>query len=223
MSSILGIFAKQPIVGTVKTRLAEATSAEWACSVAEAFLADTLERFAAMEVHRAVVFAPASAIAFFTSLCGSRYEPIAQSTGDLGERLQHFFTLARQRGFSRIVAIGTDSPTLPIQYVQSAFDLLAEHDVVLGPAFDGGYYLVGCNARALPIFSSISWSTSRVLEQTVEHVQASCASLALLSPWYDVDTLDDWRMLRGHVQAMQASGLNANVRNTERLIRQSVG
>ncbi|MSU76735.1 MAG: glycosyltransferase [Gemmataceae bacterium] len=215
---MLGIFAKQPIVGTVKTRLAEGTSAEWACRVAEALLVDTLDRFTQVDVHRAVVFAPLSATTFFTSLCGIRYELIAQSGGDLGERLQHFFTLSRQRGHSRIVAIGSDSPTLPMEYVRSAFDLLADHDVVLGPAFDGGYYLIGCNHHDLPIFTNIAWSTSRVLEQTVERVRAASARLALLPPWYDVDTYDDWRMLRGHVRAMRASGVEPGVANIERLI-----
>ncbi len=214
---MLGIFAKQPAVGAVKTRLAQATSPEWACAVAEAFLLDTLDRFAQLDVCRTVVFAPPTASDYFVSLGGGRYETIAQSAGDLGERLQHFFSHARQKGHARIVAIGADSPTLPIALVRSAFDLLGEHDVVISPAFDGGYTLIGCNQREIPLFTGIEWSTSRVLEQTITQATHASARLALLPPWYDVDTLDDWRMLRGHVMAIRASGEDPGVRRTEEL------
>src|SRR6266852_1374278 len=144
--NLLGVFAKQPTAGKAKTRLAQPTSAEWARRVATALLEDTLDRFGAVAGNRAIVFAPAEAAAFFAELSKERFELIPQAVGDLGERLRHFFTATRQRGFANVVAVGADSPTLPTEYIEQAFRLLATHDVVIGPAFDGGYYLIGASS-----------------------------------------------------------------------------
>jgi rSAM/selenodomain-associated transferase 1 len=215
---LFGIFAKQPILGQAKTRLAQATSAVFAQQVAEAFLEDSLDRFSGLDASRAIVFAPASAADYFAGLANGRYDCVPQGDGDLGKRLQAFFADARNRGFARIVAVGSDSPTLPIEYVGQAFDLLATHDVVIGPAFDGGYYLIGCGTTAYPIFDGIPWSTSRVLEATMQRLRGTAARVALPPPWYDVDTVDDWAMLRGHLLAMRHAGIDPGVPRTERLI-----
>lgn len=217
-SKILGVFAKEPSAGLVKTRLAESTSLAWAQRVAEAFLEDSLDRFAQVDASRSIVYAPAEASAFFTGLSNGRFELIAQDAGDLGHRLQSFFAHARSHGYTRIVAVGTDSPTLPIAYISDAFRLLATHDVVIGPAFDGGYYLIGTSRPMIPVFEAIPWSTAGVLETTVERVRAASATLALLPPWYDVDRFDDWAMLRGHVLAMRQAGIDPGVPRVERLI-----
>src|SRR5690242_902336 len=118
MSRILGIFAKQPIAGQVKTRLADATAPLWAQRVAEAFLLDTLDRAQTVQASRTIVFAPTEAATFFASLAANRYDLTPQSDGDLGQRLQVFFTQSRRLGFSRIVVIGADSPTLPLEWIE---------------------------------------------------------------------------------------------------------
>jgi rSAM/selenodomain-associated transferase 1 len=215
---LLGIFAKQPILGQAKTRLAQATSAAFAQQVAEAFLEDSLDRFSGVAASRAIMFTPASAADYFTGLAARRYDCVPQGDGDLGQRLQTFFVDARLRGFGRIIAMGSDSPTLPVEYVEQAFVLLATHDVVIGPAFDGGYYLIGCGTTAYPIFDGIPWSTPRVLEATMERLRGTAARVALLPPWYDVDTADDWAMLRGHLQAMRRAGIDPGAPRTERLV-----
>jgi uncharacterized protein len=87
--------------------------------------------------------------------------------------------------------------------------------VVVGPAGDGGYYLIGCGAKEFPIFTEIPWSTSSVLEETIE--RAGSARLALLPPWYDVDTVEDWAMLRGHVRALRKAGVDPGVPRVEKL------
>lgn len=218
-SSILGIFAKQPCAGTAKTRLAQATSAEWARRVAEAFLEDTLDRFANVPVCRNVVYSPSDAAGYFSRLVNGRYELQPQSGGDLGQRLQAFVDDARRRNFTRMVAIGTDSPTLPVDYVEQAFALLDNKDAVIGPACDGGFYLIGLGLTTMPLFANIPWSTSNVLSKTIERV--TMQSLALLPPWYDVDTLDDWQMLCGHVKAMRAAGVDVGAPRVERLVVES--
>lgn len=217
---IIGIFAKQPLVGNAKTRLAQVTSAEWARRVAQAFLEDSLDRFSQVQTSRAVVFAPASAASFFLQLAKNRFELIPQCEGNLGERLEHFFTHSRQQVFSRILAIGSDSPTLPISFIEQAFQFLENHDVVIGPATDGGYYLIGGGVKQYPLFADIPWSTSGVLESTVRRLNEASARVALLPPWYDVDTLDDWAMLRGHVLAMRQAGIDPGVPRVEQLIRE---
>ena len=218
---ILGVFAKQPVAGQVKTRLAQATSPEWARRVAQAFLEDSLDRLSQVQARRTIVYSPAAAETYFLQMAHGRFDLVRQCEGDLGQRLTHFFADARRRGYSRILAVGADSPTLPIAFIEQAFQLLETHDAVIGPTTDGGYYLIGCGGTTVgTIFEGIPWSTSRVLEITVQRLQESSARTALLPPWYDVDTVDDWAMLRGHVLAMRQAGTDPGVPRVEKLIQE---
>jgi rSAM/selenodomain-associated transferase 1 len=211
---VLGVFAKWPSAGRVKTRLAAATTPEWAVEVAAAFLADTLDRVAPLNMQRVVVFTPDDSQQAFAELAGERFTLTTQGPGNLGERLARFF--ATHDGCPTI-AIGSDSPTLPVGLIEEAFRLLKEADVVLGPATDGGYYLVGSGRFVPSLFEGIDWSSCRVLAQTVQ--QLGKASLALLPPWYDVDGLDDWHMLAGHVAALRRAGVDPGIPRTEVLLR----
>ena len=120
-----------------------------------------------------------------------------------------------------MVVLGTDSPTLPPAYVEQAFAALDNADVVLGPATDGGYYLVGCGGRVPPIFEGIAWGGPTVLAETIALLADPSWRLAVLPPWYDVDTADDWRMLCGHLAALRRAGLDPGVPHTERLCREN--
>lgn len=204
---VLGIFAKRPKPGQVKTRLAAETSPAWAAEVARAFLLDTLARMSTIVARRVLAFAPADAEACFAELVQGRFELTPQDDGDLGQRMAAFFTQQLDRGAAATVLIGTDSPTLPVAYIEQAFVALRTADVVLGPATDGGYYLVGCGKRLPPIFAGIRWSSASVLAETVAKLTEPDWKLALLPPWYDIDTLADWRMLQGHVAAMKKAGV----------------
>jgi uncharacterized protein len=219
---VLGLFAKWPTPGAAKTRLA--ADPHRAAAIARAFLLDSLARFAAVADRRFLVFAPPEAERHFRALAGTAYEIVPQADGDLGRRLRRF--VEDRHGAGRLVLVGADSPTLPVEYVRQAFDELDRADVVLGPAFDGGYYLIGFAlgrtgaALANAVFHDIPWSTNRVLETTVGRLSAAGRSLALLPPWYDVDTPDDWALLRGHVAAMRRAGLDPGVPHTEALLRE---
>jgi glycosyltransferase A (GT-A) superfamily protein (DUF2064 family) len=116
-----------------------------------------------------------------------------------------------------VVLVGTDSPTLPVAFVEQAFAELRQADVVLGPATDGGYYLLGCARRLPPIFDGIAWGSSAVFRDTVARLTDPEWRLAVLPPWYDVDTLDDWRMLQGHMAALRRAGIDPGAPHTERL------
>ncbi len=215
---VLGVFAKAPVPGRAKTRLAETAGDAWAARVAAAFLADTLERLAAAGARRFVAFDPPDARPFFASLVAGRYELAAQAPGHLGERLSAFVRDRQREGAAAIVLVGTDSPTLPAEFVRRAFEELERADLVLGPATDGGYYLVGCGRRLPPIFEGIDWGGPRVLAETVARLGEPGWRLAVLPPWYDVDTAQDWEMLCGHLAALRRAGTDPSVPHTERLL-----
>ena len=213
--SVLGIFAKLPAPGAVKTRLGGPP--QRGAEVARAFLLDVLERTGSIDAERIVVFAPADAREEMARLVGPGIALVPQSSGDLGERLGRFIGDRLDAGAGRVVVIGTDSPTLPAALIARAFEELAHADLVLGPATDGGYYLVGCRRR-LPIFDGIAWSRDTVLAETVARLTDPRWSLALLPPWYDVDTPEGWAMLRGHIWAMRRAGVDPGVRRTEAIL-----
>jgi rSAM/selenodomain-associated transferase 1 len=220
MTQVLGLFAKWPQPGQVKTRLAAATSPAWAAGVALAFLRDAVYRLCAIDAHKILAFDPAGAYDSFHSLAIGHFGLRPQGDGDLGRRLDTFLREALADGAERVVVVGTDSPTLPSAFIAAAFDELGRADVVLGPATDGGYYLIGCARRVPPLFDGIAWSTSDVTAATVARVRQAGLRLALLPPWYDVDTLDDWRMLCGHLRAMRCAGIDPGVPCTEALVDQ---
>jgi rSAM/selenodomain-associated transferase 1 len=206
------------VSGYVKTRLAAATSAEWAARVATAFLRDLMGRLEAVAAHRVLAFSPATARPYFADLLHGRFDLVSQGEGDLGQRMAAFFAAQMTAGAQAVVLLGTDSPTLPLALVERAFAELESTDVVLGPATDGGYYLVGCARAVPPIFDDIAWSTPRVLAETITRLSRSPARLALLPPWYDVDTLEDWWTLQGHIAALRRAGIDPGVPCTEHLL-----
>ncbi len=215
--AVLGVFAKRPDPGRVKTRLAAATSPAWAARLADALLRDTLDRLAALPLRRALAYDPPDAADFFANLAAERFELEPQAPGDLGQRLEAFVRARLAEGAERVVSVGTDSPTVPVAWIIQAVELLDSADVVLGPATDGGYYLIGCARRVPPVFAGVSWGGPTVLAETVARLAAPAWRLALLPPWYDVDTLADWHTLRGHIRALRRAACDPGVPHLERL------
>ena len=216
---VLGLFAREPRPGRVKSRLAADTGPEWAARAAAAFLGDRVERLAAVEARRVLAFTPAAAEPYFTGLARGRFLLRPQCEGDLGRRLRDFVGAQLRDGAESVVVVGSDSPTLPVAFVEQAFRELERADVVLGPAADGGYYLLGCARRLPPLFEGVAWGGRRALLDTVARLADPGWRLALLPPWYDVDTLDDWWALRGHLAALRRAGLDPGVPHTEALAR----
>jgi uncharacterized protein len=212
----LGVFAKRPAPGAGKTRLAAESSAAWAAEVAAAFLHDTLARLAAVEARRVLAFAPPDAFPYFADLARGRFDLTPQPEGDLGERMAEFFRTQLDGGATAAVLVGTDSPSLPLPFVERAFRELESADLVLGPAADGGYYLIGCSRTVPAVFQGIAWGGPRVLLETAARLPEG-ARLALLPPWYDVDSLADWFALRGHLAALRRACLDPGLPHTERI------
>lgn len=192
------IFARQPIPGQVKTRLMPALSPEMAAAVYEACLHDVV-KLAARERGRVELWydGGSSAERYFTAefpvLLVMRQVP-----GDLGERMRDAFDRSFDDGAERVIIMGSDSPTLPETHLNAAFDTLHEQQAVVGPAIDGGYYLIGLRADAWPdaraIFTDIAWSTSAVLEQTLERAGRAGIAMHSVPQWYDIDSVDDLRV-----------------------------
>jgi rSAM/selenodomain-associated transferase 1 len=221
--AVLGMFGKRPVPGEVKTRLAAELGPAYAAEAHAAMLFDQLDQWASDRVlspggRRVLVYAPDDAGSWFDARVPEAFALQPQTSGDLGRRMHDFFAGEFEDGASRVVLIGSDSPTLDPTHVIGAFLCLEGRDVVLGPSTDGGYYLIGCRRAVPPIFEGIDWSTPSVLSQTIERLRDTGLSLSVLPPWYDVDTLDDWRMLTGHLSALRLAGMDPGLPRTEALI-----
>ena len=118
---------------------------------------------------------------------------IAQRGADLGARLDAVMRDAEAEGLGPLIVIGTDSPTLPSEYLKRALDALTagEAGLVLGPTDDGGYYLVGTRRRVPGLFDGVAWSTPAAFAQTLANRERLGLRAQILPPWYDVDTYDD--------------------------------
>jgi rSAM/selenodomain-associated transferase 1 len=190
----LVVFVKEPRPGAVKTRLAAAIGDEDAARLYRVFVEAVLVATTpqAGEYERLVFFDPPEAAERIRSwLPSGRLRK--QARGDLGARMAAAFARCFDRGAGRVALVGTDAPALGRADVLAAFAELAAHDVVLGPAYDGGYYLVALRAPQPSLFDGMAWSTSSVLDETLARAAAAGLSVARLRPLRDVDTLDDVR------------------------------
>ncbi|GFO65291.1 TIGR04282 family arsenosugar biosynthesis glycosyltransferase [Geomonas paludis] len=189
MKRALAIFAKTPLPGRVKTRLSPPLSPPQAAELYRCMLLDIIERAAGLEAD-VVIFYEGSA-EFFRKAAPDALL-VHQSTGGLGLRLEHAFQELSGRGYGARVVIGTDSPDLPIAFIEDAFRKLEQKaDAVFGPAEDGGYYLVGVRDGYGAVFQDIPWSSHKVLETSLRQAEASGLTAALLTSWYDVDSYED--------------------------------
>jgi hypothetical protein len=199
----LGIFARFWQPGQVKTRLAAGLGDSAAAALYRSFVQTLVERFGNMPGRRVLAVTPDDRAGEFGGVAGSQWQVEPQGPGELASRMRRYFEKAFAAGMREVVLIGSDSPTLPRRHVELAFELLNEHEVVLGPSADGGYYLVGAACRVPPIFDGVAMSTPAVWQQTVDRLNAAACSFGRLPEWYDIDTLDDLRRLRAELGQMQ--------------------
>ena len=189
------IFVKAPRAGFVKTRLAMTVGADTAL---EAYLAlvevirSNLAAIPGVDFH----FTPDDGRDEITPWLQNDWTTSPQSDGDLGEKLDHAFKRAFDDGAKKVVIIGSDCPYVDADDIREAFDQLGAHDAVLGPAKDGGYWLVGLNAASPELFRGINWSTETVLEETMQKADVAGLSVASLRELSDVDNVAD--LMRFH-------------------------
>lgn len=193
--SALIVFAKRPTPGGVKTRLTPTLTPEDAARLYEAFLRDALIAYQALDVDVRLYVSP-SPEPMPGTLMPEGVSLHEQQGPGLGARMKIAFVESFGAGYERLVIIGTDHPTLPTAFIEQAFDALATPgSICIGPSDDGGFYLIGMNDFYPELFHDMRYSHADVFAQTLERAGRTGARLAVLPPWYDVDTPDALRRL----------------------------
>lgn len=188
------VFVRAPEPGTVKTRLAAAIGHRAALAVYKRLAEHTMAEaraLAAQDVEVRVHYAPAHAGGAVRAWLGGGLAYLPQSDGDLGERMEDAFARAFAGGAERAVIVGSDLPEVSASLLRRAFRLLDAHPAVIGPARDGGYYLLGLRRLIGGVFGGIPWSTPAVLAATLERFRAAGVEPVMLQELADVDTVDD--------------------------------
>lgn len=195
-------FIKYPEKGRVKTRLAASIGDERALKLYKTILLNTLSLLNQGTFLSYLCVYPAEALGNFKKWLGEDYLYIPQQGEDLGERMKNGFLEAFAMNFKRVLLIGSDIPDLPLGYIEEAFVSLKEKEVVIGPSFDGGYYLIGFKDEtfSLQVFKGIPWGTERVLEQTTKRLEREGRTIHFLPPLRDMDTIEDLRKLSKALQ-----------------------
>lgn len=190
MSTALAVMARYPEPGKVKTRLAATIGAELATALYRAFILDLHARFVAGPWALVWMYEPPDAP--FEALVGAGTVCRPQRGAELGERMRNCFEvlLDGADSYDRVIMIGADVPHIDAAHIEEADRTLCDHDVVLGPSADGGYYLIALR-QPHDIFSAIAMGTSSVLSQTVEAVKRAGLRHHLLPPSFDIDEEGD--------------------------------
>lgn len=186
------VFVKAPRPGAVKTRLASAIGAP-AAGAAYRRLVETLlhqlQRLSGVEL----CFSPDNAASEVRHWLKDGWTYTPQGNGDLGQRLHSAFQRAFHAGAKRVAIIGSDCPAVSVEDIREAWGGLETHDVVLGPATDGGYWLIGLRELQPSLFHGVPWSTKDVFAETIRRIEHAGLSVQLLRELADVDTDHDWR------------------------------
>jgi rSAM/selenodomain-associated transferase 1 len=190
------VFQKNAVVGKVKTRLAAGMGELRALEIYGHLIQLT---------YSALEDVPVSIWTYFSDfipevVTAPTKKSFVQEGQDLGERMANAFARSFELGMDKVVLIGTDCPTLLSQHLNEAFEALTHSDLVLGPATDGGYYLIGMTRRADYLFEGITWSTSQVLSDTMNVASQHGLTTTLLQELADIDTQEDWERYRCQIE-----------------------
>ena len=181
------LFVRKPERGKVKTRIAATAGEDAALFIYEKLLQHTYNITTTLDCTRYVFYADA----IEDEDMWTGYEKLFQAETDLGNRMKEAFAQLFQKGHHHICIIGSDCYELSTGMIENAFTHLQEHDIVIGPAHDGGYYLLAMKEELKDVFQKIDWSTEKVLYQTIEQLKQNHWSYFLLPVLHDVDTIDD--------------------------------
>jgi hypothetical protein len=188
---VLVIMAKAPRPGAVKTRLAPSLSAAAVIDFYLCLLDDTLALARSLRDVEVAIMCPESDVSELAHLSGSKASVVAQKGEGLAAGLTSVFAHFTQDHPRRVIAFNSDSPHLPRSILEGAFETLAEHDLVVGPTHDGGYYLVGAKASHPTLFAGDGMGTSSALERLLSRAQALGLSVGFADRFYDIDVADD--------------------------------
>jgi rSAM/selenodomain-associated transferase 1 len=184
------IFVKNEEVGKVKTRLAESIGDEEALKVYQKLVKHTYAETGSLKMNKEVWYS--SYIKKDDIWENDRFTKKLQKGGGLGQRMKYAFKTAFDSGINKAVIIGSDSAEIRAGIIEDAFRSLDDNDFVIGPARDGGYYLLGMNQFYPKVFKGVEWSTEEVLQTTINIIEQLGLSYTRLKALNDVDTIEDW-------------------------------
>lgn len=190
-SDALIIFAKNPVLGAVKTRLAKSVGKEQALAIYNKLLSWTQRETSQSQADVIVYYASE----IIPDDVWGEVEKKKQPEGDLGQKMAFAFQ-EELLHFQKVCIIGTDCAALTSDIIDEAFRALETHDFVFGPANDGGYYLMGMKRYVPDLFEDMKWSTSTVLSTSIARTKAAGYSHVLLQELVDVDTVEDWTLVK---------------------------
>ena len=191
------VFAKEPQLGRVKTRLRSVLSVHQCLSLYKAFLKDTHSIIRPLKkISRILAYDSLSEPPRYLEGIFKNYIFYQQEGRHLGQRMHRALVWAKRQGAQRIVIIGSDTPNLPTEYILEAFLRLKDNDLVLGPSEDGGYYLVGLKVPNYSLFKDIEWSSDKVLRQTINQAKIAEQRVSLLKKWQDIDDAKSLKQLK---------------------------
>ena len=187
------IFVKYPEPGRVKSRIASEIGAEKAAAVYSLMAETIIEKVSKTDVHETIIFFdPVEREKEILEWLGNSVRSYEHQRGTtIGDKMSHAFLSVFSSGAEKAVLIGTDIPEITADTVRDAFTGLDETDVVLGPAEDGGYYLIGLRQPEPRLFSGINWSTNAVLAQTIARIEELRLEYYQLEKLRDIDTYND--------------------------------
>ena len=184
--NLLIIFAKNPVLGRCKTRLAKGIGPENALAVYRILLQHTAQTTRSLKVDKEVFYT--DFIDHEDSWDSTIFKKGLQRPGDLGQKMQAAFEAGFKKGYQKIVLIGTDLISLEASDIEKAFKALDSNTVIFGPALDGGYYLIGLSQMKPELFKNIPWSTPEVLTKSLEKIDHTYQLLQIKN---DIDTEED--------------------------------
>lgn len=184
------IFIKNPIKGRAKTRLAATVGDDEALRIYLELLKHTRNIATEIDAHRNLFYS--HFINENDEWNNPDFDKQLQIEGDLGKKMAAGFQTAFEKGATKVVIVGSDCATLTKEIIDSAFAKLETNDFVIGPAVDGGYYLLGMKAFTPEVFQNIAWSTEAVFPQTINFIKNKNKTYALLPTLSDIDYEEDW-------------------------------
>jgi len=193
-SSVL-LFVKSLERGKVKSRLAARLGEELTLDLYRSFVLDTVEALTSADASLRIYYYPADSGENVANWIGKGFVFAPQRGEDLGERMRNAFADSFSEGLERALLIGSDIPDLNIAVIGDAFSSLENSDAVVGPASDGGYYLIGFRKSSfLPeVFHGINWGSNSVFRETMKLLSVSGYHVRVLDERHDIDTIDDLR------------------------------
>lgn len=194
---LIALFVKPPVPGRVKTRLAKDIGDAAACSLYCRLAESAITQVVACGTPLVLMYDGCTPDQLPSNWVTPAWCCLPQQGADLGQRMAAAFSKLFADGAQQVVLIGSDIPGINCSYLQQAFQLLTDHDLVIGPALDGGYCLIGFNRQRFTptLFSTIPWSTERVLERSLARAAEAGLSVGLLPALRDIDTLTDLQLL----------------------------